>query len=85
MGLKVYECNIVFDDFSGDWLCDWLFVSREIFYNFSLILVLLMGFCFLGYKNGVDVLLRKECVFVWYNDFFFYLKFEVMFYVGCYL
>ena len=49
-GLKAHERNIAFDDPSGDRLRDWLSVSRETFYNPSLISVLPMGFCFPGYK-----------------------------------
>ena len=83
-GLKAHERNIAFDDPSGDRLRDWLSVSRETFYNPSLISVLPMGFCFPGYKNGADAPPRKECAPAWHNDFLLYLKPEVTLYVGRY-
>ena len=83
-GLEAHERTIAFDDPSGDRLRDWLSVSRETFYNPSLISVLPMGFCFPGYKNGADAPPRKECAPAWHNDFLLYLKPEVTLYVGRY-
>lgn len=40
---------------------------EEEFYNFSVMFIMFMGFCFLGYKNGVDVFFCLECVLIWYK------------------
>jgi len=69
-GRKVHESGVPFDDASGNRLREWLGVSREVFYDPSLIAILPMGFCYPGSftkgtgKSG-DLPPRPECEPAW--------------------
>jgi len=63
--------GLSFNDASGDRLRDWMQVSRETFYDESLIAIVPMGFCFPGHdaKKG-DLPPRPECRKTWHDDLF---------------
>jgi uracil-DNA glycosylase len=64
-GSKVHGSGIPFDDPSGNRLRDWLGVSREVFYDASMIAILPMGFCYPGTGTSGDLPPRPECAPRW--------------------
>ena len=65
-GLRVHETGLPFNDASGNRLRDWMGVTREQFYDPSLIAIMPMGLCFPGYdRNGGDMPPRRECAPLW--------------------
>ena len=65
-GTRVHASGLPFDDRSGDRLRDWMGVTRDEFYDDTLIATVPMGFCFPGTsKNGSDLPPRKECAPLW--------------------
>lgn len=65
-GTKVHASGRPFDDRSGDRLRDWMGVSREQFYDPSLLAIAPMGFCFPGQDaRGSDLPPRRECAPAW--------------------
>jgi len=64
-GSKVHSTGIPFDDPSGNRLRDWLGVSREVFYDASVIAILPMGFCYPGTGASGDLPPRPECADRW--------------------
>ena len=64
-GRKVHESGIPFDDPSGDQLRRWMGVSREQFYDDSLIAIAPMGFCYPGKGTSGDLPPRPECAPAW--------------------
>ena len=65
-GTRVHASGIPFDDPSGDRLRDWMGVTRNEFYDQSLIAITPMGFCFPGLDaKGGDLPPRKECAPLW--------------------
>lgn len=59
-GLRVQETGIPFNDSSGERLCQWLGISREIFYGKEIGIVP-MGFCYPGKGKSGDLPPRREC------------------------
>lgn len=64
-GRKVHETGIPFDDPSGDRLREWLGVTKEQFYDESIIAILPMGFCYPGTGKSGDLPPRPECAEAW--------------------
>ena len=64
-GSKVHSTGIPFDDSSGNRLRDWLGISREAFYDASIIAILPMGFCYPGTGASGDLPPRPECATRW--------------------
>jgi uracil-DNA glycosylase len=64
-GRKVHASGVPFDDASGERLRDWLGVSREVFYDPSVIAILPMGFCYPGTGTSGDLPPRPECAPTW--------------------
>ena len=56
---------ICFDDPSGDQLRRWMGISREQFYDDSLIAIAPMGFCYPGKGSSGDLPPRPECAPAW--------------------
>ncbi len=73
-GRKVHETGIPFDDPSGDRLRDWMGISREEFYNPSLVAVVPMGFCYPGSGKSGDLPPRPECAEAWRSQLMGHLK-----------
>ncbi len=65
-GNLVHQSGRPFTDPSGDRLREWMGVSKDQFYDESLIAIIPMGFCFPGYDSkGSDKPPRKECAIAW--------------------
>ena len=64
-GRRVHESGVPFDDPSGDRLREWLGISRETFYDPTLIALLPMGFCYPGTGKSGDLPPRPECAPAW--------------------
>lgn len=73
-GRRVHESGIPFDDPSGDRLRQWLGVTREQFYDPSLIAILPMGFCYPGTGKSGDLPPRPECAPAWREALLSHLK-----------
>ncbi len=69
-GLAVHKSGVPWDDKSGDNLRKWLGVSKETFYDESLISIIPMGFCYPGKGKSGDLPPRKECAKKWHNPLF---------------
>jgi uracil-DNA glycosylase len=65
-GRKVHETGIPWNDPSGDLLRDWLQLSREQFYDESLIAIIPTGLCYPGTEKGSDLPPRPECAPHWH-------------------
>ena len=59
-GRKVHESGVPFDDASGDRLREWLGVTREEFYDSTLIAIMPMGFCYPGTGRSGDLPPRTD-------------------------
>lgn len=66
-GAKVHASGIPWDDASGDRLRDWMGITREIFYDASVIALVPMGFCYPGKGNSGDLPPRPECAPLWHR------------------
>ncbi len=64
-GRLTHAKGLPFDDVSGDRLRLWLGVSRETFYDETVIACLPMGFCYPGNGRGGDLPPRPECAPRW--------------------
>jgi uracil-DNA glycosylase len=65
-GTKVHASGLPFNDASGDRLRQWMAVTRDQFYDASLVAIAPMGFCFPGQDaKGSDLPPRKECAALW--------------------
>jgi len=73
-GARVHESGIPWDDPSGERLRDWLGVSREVFYDESLVAIMPMGFCFPGKGRSGDLPPRPECAPFWHAKLLSQLK-----------
>jgi uracil-DNA glycosylase len=70
-GLRVHATGLPFNDPSGDRLRAWMNVSRETFYDESLITIVPMCFCFPGYSPAkADLPPRAECRPTWHDGLF---------------
>lgn len=65
-GRKVHATGIPWNDPSGDLLREWLQLSREQFYDESLIAIIPTGLCYPGTENGSDLPPRPECAPHWH-------------------
>ena len=85
-GTRVHASGIPFDDPSGDRLRDWMGVTRNEFYDQSLIAITPMGFCFPGLDaKGGDLPPRKECSQLWQSKLTnAFSKFDLTLLVGQY-
>jgi uracil-DNA glycosylase len=69
-GTKAHESGMTFNDASGDRLRQWLGISRDVFYDYSRIAIMPMGFCYPGVLiNGGDAAPRRECAPLWHARF----------------
>ncbi|RNC86090.1 MAG: uracil-DNA glycosylase family protein [Balneola sp.] len=66
-GTKVHESGIPWDDPSGDRLRSWMNISKEIFYDPSVIALVPMGFCYPGKGKSGDLPPRPECAPLWHQ------------------
>ena len=64
-GSKVHASGVPFDDASGERLRRWMGLSREEFYDPTLVAILPMGFCYPGTGSSGDLPPRKECAPPW--------------------
>ena len=64
-GSKVHASGVPFDDASGERLRRWMGLSREAFYDPTLVAILPMGFCYPGTGSSGDLPPRKECAPQW--------------------
>ena len=64
-GRRVHETGIPFNDASGERLRDWLGISRETFYDPTLMAIVPMGLCFPGTGKSGDLPPRPECAPAW--------------------
>jgi uracil-DNA glycosylase len=70
-GVRVHATGLPFNDPSGDRLRAWMNVSRETFYDQSLIAIVPMGFCFPGHSaTKADLPPRPECRQTWHDGLF---------------
>ncbi len=70
-GVRVHLTGLPFNDRSGDRLRAWMNVSREIFYDESLVAIAPMGFCFPGHNLAkADLPPRPECRQTWHDGLF---------------
>jgi uracil-DNA glycosylase len=60
-GSRVHASGVPFDDASGERLRQWMGVSREQFYDPTLVAILPMGFCYPGAGRSGDLAPRREC------------------------
>lgn len=67
-GIRVHKTGIPFNDPSGDRLREWMGISREIFYDETMIALVPMGFCYPGTGKSGDLPPRKECSAKWRED-----------------
>jgi uracil-DNA glycosylase len=73
-GRKVHETSVPFNDASGDRLRDWLGISRETFYDETIIAIMPMGFCYPGTGKSGDLPPRPECAPAWRAPLLSHLK-----------
>jgi len=64
-GRKTHHKGIPFDDPSGDRLRDWMGLSRDTFYDETIVAVLPMAFCYPGTGKGGDLPPPKRCAEHW--------------------
>ncbi len=64
-GLRAHLSGVLFDDPSGERLCQWLGLSQEEFYDRHLVAILPMGFCYPGKGKSGDSPPRPECAPAW--------------------
>jgi len=67
-GRRVHESGVPFDDPSGDRLREWLGISREVFYDSTIVAILPMGFCYPGSGKSGDLPPRPECARTWRQE-----------------
>jgi uracil-DNA glycosylase len=65
-GRRVHATGIPWNDPSGDLLREWLQLSREQFYDESLIAIIPAGLCYPGTEKGSDLPPRPECAPHWH-------------------
>lgn len=84
-GRRVHESGIPFDDPSGDRLREWLAISREDFYDPTIVAILPMGFCYPGTGKSGDLPPRPECAEAWRDKLLQSLKrIELTLVIGIY-
>lgn len=66
-GKRVHESGIPWDDPSGDRLREWLGISKEFFYDPSIVALVPMGFCYPGKGRSGDLPPRPECAELWHQ------------------
>jgi uracil-DNA glycosylase len=64
-GRKVHASGVPFADASGERLCEWMGVKRDVFYNPETVAILPMGFCYPGTGTSGDLPPRRECAPQW--------------------
>ncbi|MBD3656366.1 MULTISPECIES: uracil-DNA glycosylase family protein [Marinobacter] len=64
-GRRVHETGLPFNDPSGDRLRQWMGVTRDTFYDETLMAILPMGFCYPGTGKSGDLPPRPECAPAW--------------------
>lgn len=66
-GRLAHESGIPWKDPSGNRLRDWMEISREDFYDPTIVGVLPSGFCYPGKGKTGDLPPRKECAPLWHD------------------
>lgn len=66
-GVKAHQSGVPWDDASGERLREWMNISKEIFYDKSLIAILPMGLCYPGKGEKGDLPPRSECYPKWHE------------------
>lgn len=64
-GRVAHASGVPFDDASGDRLRAWLGLSRDVFYDETLVAIVPMGLCFPGSGTAGDRPPRPECAPAW--------------------
>lgn len=64
-GRRVHDTGLPFNDPSGDRLRQWMGVTRDTFYDETLMAILPMGFCYPGTGKSGDLPPRPECAPAW--------------------
>ncbi len=64
-GIRVHNSGIPFDDASGDRLRAWMGITRDVFYEPTLMAIVPMGFCYPGTGKSGDLPPRTECAPRW--------------------
>jgi uracil-DNA glycosylase len=64
-GRKVHASGVPFDDASGERLRQWMGLTREQFYDPTLVAILPMGLCYPGTGASGDLPPRRECAPQW--------------------
>ena len=64
-GRRVHASGVPFDDPSGERLRDWMGVTKDSFYDESVIAIVPMGFCYPGTGKSGDLPPRKLCAETW--------------------
>ena len=67
-GRVTHDAGIPFDDASGNRLRDWMGLTRDAFYDESLIAVVPMAFCFPGRGTSGDLPPLPRCAETWRQD-----------------
>jgi uracil-DNA glycosylase len=65
-GARVHETGVPWDDASGERLCDWLGVPREVLLDSGIFAIVPMGFCYPGKAASGDSPPRPECAPMWH-------------------
>lgn len=65
-GRRVHDNGIPWNDPSGDLLREWLHLSRDQFYDESMIAIIPTGLCYPGTEKGGDLPPRPECAPHWH-------------------
>lgn len=64
-GIHVHRTGIPWNDRSGERLREWTGLTREIFYDPSVVSIIPMGYCYPGSGSRGDLPPRKECAALW--------------------
>jgi len=84
-GRRVHETGVPFEDPSGDRLREWLGISRDDFYDATIVAILPMGFCYPGTGKSGDLPPRPECAEAWRRELLEQLpKIELTLVIGQY-
>ena len=65
-GARVHETGVPWDDPSGERLCDWLGVTRDVLVESGAFAIVPMGFCYPGKASSGDSPPRPECAPMWH-------------------
>jgi uracil-DNA glycosylase len=73
-GARVHETGVPWDDASGERLCDWLGITRDVLVDSGAFAIVPMGFCYPGKSSSGDSPPRPECAPLWHPQLLPLLK-----------